>query len=161
MTSNQDLITSFYSAFQKKDFKTMQSSYAENATFNDPVFENLNAQQVKAMWEMLIKNGEDLSIKFENITSDDEYTKARWTANYTFKLTGKKVINIVDATFKIKDQKIIAHYDQFDFHKWAGQALGINGKLFGWMPFMRRRVGLYAMKNLKNFMEQNNADSQQ
>ena len=57
---NQQLITTFYSAFQKKDYKTMQNCYADNATFSDPVFVNLNATEVKAMWEMLCIRGTDL-----------------------------------------------------------------------------------------------------
>ncbi len=64
MNSNQELIAGFYQAFQNKDYKTMQDCYAEDATFNDEVFLNLTADEVRAMWEMLIKKGKDLQLVF-------------------------------------------------------------------------------------------------
>jgi ketosteroid isomerase-like protein len=51
MNSNQQLISNFYTAFQNKDYKTMQAAYTDTATFSDPVFENLNAAEVRAMWK--------------------------------------------------------------------------------------------------------------
>ncbi len=35
----------------------MNSVYHPEVTFYDPVFENLDAAQVKAMWEMLTSQG--------------------------------------------------------------------------------------------------------
>ncbi len=47
----------------------MQGSYADNATFKDPVFINLNAKQVRAMWEMFCVKSKDLKIEFSKITA--------------------------------------------------------------------------------------------
>lgn len=41
----------------------MKNCYAEKATFNDPVFQNLNATQVRAMWEMFCVKSKDLKIE--------------------------------------------------------------------------------------------------
>ncbi len=51
----KELIIKFYTAFQQRDYKTMQDCYHEEAVFLDPVFEDLNATEVKYMWEMLCK----------------------------------------------------------------------------------------------------------
>ncbi len=54
MNHNAQIIEAFYTAFQRKDYKAMQGMYSDTATFSDSVFKDLNAQQVRAMWEMLI-----------------------------------------------------------------------------------------------------------
>lgn len=71
MNTNEQLLTTFYQSFQNKDYASMQNSYADNVVFNDEVFKNLDVQQVKAMWEMLVKRGRDLQIEFKNIQADD------------------------------------------------------------------------------------------
>ena len=43
--------------------------------------------------------------------------------------TGNAVLNRIDARFTFRDGKIIRHEDSFDLWKWAGQALGMKGKL--------------------------------
>ena len=72
MNNNENLIRQFYTCFSKKDFKGMQECYADSAYFNDPVFEGLNAQQVRKMWEMLIKSSKDLQIEFHNIKAGEQ-----------------------------------------------------------------------------------------
>ncbi|RZL44314.1 MAG: nuclear transport factor 2 family protein [Pedobacter sp.] len=153
MTANEQLIHSFYTSFKNKDYKGMQNCYAENSTFSDAVFKNLNSAQTKAMWQMLISKGKDFRIEFSNISSKKDIVTAHWDAYYTFSTTGKKVINKIDARFKIKDGKIIKHVDNFDFHTWSTQALGIKGFLFGWTSFLRKKVSKQAMKNLADFMK--------
>ena len=93
MTSNKDLITNFYTAFQNKDYKTMQECYSDNAIFSDAVFENLDAVEVKAMWQMLITRGKDLRLEFKNVEANDKTGSAEWIADYTFSATGNKLIN--------------------------------------------------------------------
>ena len=36
MTANEELISNFYTAFQQKDYKTMQESYADNQNNYQP-----------------------------------------------------------------------------------------------------------------------------
>lgn len=153
MNTNEQLITSFYQAFQKKDYKTMQDCYANNALFNDEVFVNLDANQVRSMWEMLITRGRDLTLEFSNVGATENEGHAEWIATYTFSATGKKVINKVKANFVFEKGKIVKHTDQFSFYKWASQALGISGILLGWMPFLKNKVRTQAMKNLFSFVK--------
>jgi ketosteroid isomerase-like protein len=153
MHPNEQLLTTFYSRFKEKDFKGMQDCYEDNATFSDPVFTNLNAVQAKAMWEMLIKRGKDLTIEFSNIKADDHSGSGEWTAYYTFSATGNKVVNRIRSTFRFANGKIIEHTDHFNFYKWSRQALGLNGWLLGWSPFLHHKVAETAKNGLSLFMK--------
>jgi ketosteroid isomerase-like protein len=152
MNENEQLIEHFYTCFQRKDYRGMQACYADDATFNDSVFKNLNARQARAMWEMLISKGKDLRLEFGNIKADDQKGSAHWDAYYTFSATGKKVVNSIDASFEFKDGKISKHEDHFNFYTWAKQAFGIIGLLLGWTSFLQKKVTTQAMKNLARFM---------
>lgn len=150
--SNADLITKFYTAFSKKDYRKMQSCYhPDGATFTDAVF-SLDGAQVNAMWEMLVTAGKDLHVDFKNVTAEGDIGSAEWEARYTFSRTGKMVVNRIRAEFVFKDGMIIRHKDHFNFYKWARQAFGVTGLVLGWTSFFKRRVMLSAQQNLDKFM---------
>ena len=155
MSQNKELIENFYTCFKNKDYKGMQACYADNAIFNDSVFVNLNAAQVKAMWQMLILTARDLDIEFSNITADGRFVHAHWDAYYTFSKTGNKVINSINATFEIENGQIIKHTDKFSFYSWARQALGITGILLGWTDVIKTKIQTTAKNNLEKFMARN------
>lgn len=152
MTPKEALIHQFYTAFQQKDVKTMQNSYDDQAIFNDAVFINLDAQQVRAMWQMLLSRSEDMKLSFDKVKEDGDKVTAYWEAHYTFTATGKKVVNKIDAEFEIKDGKIIRHTDTFNFHKWARQAFGSGGLLLGWTNVFKEKVRQTAKKKLDDYM---------
>jgi hypothetical protein len=89
------------------------------------------------------------------VVADDQRGSAHWEATYTFSKTGRQVLNIIDAAFEFKDGKIVRHTDSFNFWRWAGQALGPVGKLFGWAPPLKRAVGKEAMRGLDAWMAKN------
>ncbi len=153
MNANEALITHFYECFQKKDYKGMQSCYANNAIFNDAVFRNLNAEQVNAMWEMLCKKGKDLKLEFSNVKANENKGSVDWVASYTFSSTGKKVINRIKAEFEFSKGKIVKHTDNFSFYKWSSQALGLPGQLLGWTMFLKQKIRHKAANNLQAFMK--------
>jgi len=153
MNDNELLISSFYSSFQNKNAKAMQDCYGNGAIFNDPVFRNLNTEQVRAMWAMLLKNGKDFRIEFKNIKGDNNLVRAEWDAYYTFSATGNKVTNRIKASFVIEDGKIVKHTDDFSFYTWARQALGWTGMLLGWTGFLKNKIRTKAKKNLDAFMK--------
>ncbi|HET6227594.1 MAG TPA: nuclear transport factor 2 family protein [Bacteroidia bacterium] len=157
MNSNQQLLTSFYTAFQKRDFKTMQSCYANDATFSDEVFVNLNAAEVKAMWEMLCLRGKDLQIEFNNIQANDQRGSAQWNATYSFSKTNRKVINKIKAEFTFENGKIKTHKDHFNFYSWTRQAIGLPGVLLGWTNAFKEKVRTQGRKGLEDFMSKNRA----
>lgn len=153
MNANEQLIHHFYTCFKNKDYKGMQACYADDATFSDAVFKNLNSSQVKAMWQMLISKGKDMRIEFGQISADEKTGKAHWDAYYTFSSTGKKVINKIDASFEFENGKIVKHTDDFNFYTWAKQALGTTGLLLGWTGFLKNKIQTTAMQNLEKFMK--------
>ena len=158
--NNEALIHRFYTAFQQRDYKTMQDCYSKDPVFNDQVFGLIEGPQVFAMWEMLCKNAKDFSLEFSNIKLlDEEYATCNWTARYTFSKTGRKVVNRIKAHLRIQEGKITEHTDEFDIWKWSRQALGLPGLLLGWSGFMKNRIRLNARKNLERFMAANPQNS--
>jgi ketosteroid isomerase-like protein len=154
MNPNETLITKFYTAFQQRDYKTMQACYADDATFSDPVFTDLDSRQVKAMWEMLCRrSADDFRLEFKNIKTDGNNATAQWTAWYTFTATGRKVVNRIKADFVIDNGRIIRHTDHFSFYTWARQAFGFTAVLLGWTIMFKKKVRLTALGNLEKFME--------
>ena len=153
MERNEATINTFYTSFQKLDYKAMNECYTNDIAFFDPVFDLLERNQVKAMWEMLCKNAKDFKLVFGNIQSvDEEYYTCEWMATYTFSKTGRRVINKVKAYMRMADGKIIEHSDGFSLHKWSMQALGFSGWLLGWNSFYQKKIKNTAKHNLEVFM---------
>ena len=154
MDSTETLITKFYTAFQNKNFRIMQECYSPDAVFSDSVFQNLNSREVKAMWHMLSIGAKDLELTFDSVKCTDMKGSCIWTASYTFSLTKRKVINVIQAEFEFKAEKILIHRDRFNFYRWARQAFGITGILLGWSPYMRKKVRSASRKRLEDFISQ-------
>lgn len=138
----------FYSAFQDRDWATMGACYHPDAHFSDPVFPDLDAAGVRAMWKMLLTSGTDLRIGFSVLEETGTNGKAEWEAHYTFSRTGRSVHNEVVSTFVLKDDLILQQLDVFDFWKWSRQALGTPGALLGWSSIIKNKVRDTAAKGL-------------
>ena len=152
--NQEEIITRFYTAFQKLDAVAMNSCYSEDIVFSDPVFGILKSEEVRAMWTMLCQNAKDFSLSFSNIQLlDEEYATCNWTATYTFSKTGRRVVNHIKAYMRIIDGKITEHSDAFKISKWAAQALGLKGALLGWTGWMHRKIQKNARASLNNFMK--------
>ncbi|HZY81389.1 MAG TPA: nuclear transport factor 2 family protein [Cyclobacteriaceae bacterium] len=152
MDPNEALIRKFYTAFQQKDFLTMQSCYHPNAQFSDEVFPILTSSGVKAMWEMLLTASKDLKIETKEVKVTGVNTiYAQWDAWYTFSRTGRPVHNKVESWFIIKDGLIHNQVDGFNFWRWSRQALGLSGWLLGWTPIVRNKVQATAKRSLDKF----------
>lgn len=147
---NAQIIQSFYNSFASGDAEEMVSLYADDITFEDPAFGTLKGDSAKNMWRMLLKTP-GIRITTSNIKTDGQTGSADWVAEYTFSLTGKKVINKVHAEFIFANGKIVKHIDTFSFWKWASQAFGIKGFLLGWTPLMKNKVRQQALARLGKF----------
>ena len=140
MHPHAELIANFYEAFDRHDGDAMAACYHDEARFSDPVFPDLDAAGVRAMWRMLTGDADDLRVEFSDIEADEESGRAHWEAWYTFSKTGRPVHNVIDATFDFRDGKIVRHVDNFDFWRWSRQALGLPGLLLGWTPILQNKV---------------------
>ncbi len=146
-------ISDFYTAFQQKDWKTMQNCYHPEARFSDPAFPGLEAAEVKAMWKMLVLSGKDLSLQFRVLEETSRTASVLWIADYTFSSTRRKVRNVITARIDLKDGLIYRHRDEFSFWRWSRQALGPAGWLLGWTPFLKQKVQAAAREKLTGFMQ--------
>jgi ketosteroid isomerase-like protein len=148
---NNDLIERFYGAFARGDGDAMAACYAPDVRFSDPVFPDLRGSDAGAMWRMLTSAPGDVRIELLEHEGDETYGSAHWRAHYTFTQTGRPVVNDIRARFRFADGLIAEHRDVFSFHRWASQALGPPGQLFGWTPFLRSAVRRKAAARLAEF----------
>ena len=152
MDQPAEVIRRFYDAFQRRDHAAMAACYAPDATFSDPVFPALRGPAVGAMWRMLCERGTDLRIEATDIEGDSARGSARWEAWYTFSATGRPVHNMIRASFSFQDGLIQSHTDAFDLYRWARQALGLKGLLFGWSPPVQGAIRAQAARALDAFV---------
>ena len=162
MHPNAELIQRFYAAFEALDGQAMQSCYAPDARFADPVFELEGAQDIGAMWCMLCDaartRGRDAwALEARGIEADDRRGRAHWEPHYLFGPRGRPVHNVIDAEFTFRDGLIATHVDRFDFARWARQALGPAGWLLGGSAWLRRRVRDQAARGLARWQREHGA----
>ena len=150
--TTQALLEGFYDAFARKDGDAMTAAYAPGATFSDPVFVGLKDGEPGAMWRMLTSRSKDLTLELVSCTADESSGSAHWIAHYTFAQTGRPVVNNVQSRFTFANGLIVDQQDDFDFHSWAGQALGLSGKLLGGTPVIRNAVRRKARAGLDAFL---------
>ncbi len=151
-TTNEALITQFYTAFAQRNAEVMASCYTNDVVFTDPAFGVLTGDSAKSMWRMLCASEKaQLQVTFDCVTANDSTGSANWTANYLFSKTGRKVTNHVSARFEFKNGKISKHTDSFNFWKWSRQALGFAGYVLGWTNFLKTKVSQGANASLADF----------
>lgn len=150
---NAEVIERFYAALNAQDGAAMAACYSAGATFEDPAFGLLDAEDAGAMWRMLASRAGDLTIDVSEVQADDDAGSARWIAHYTFTQTGRKVVNDIRASFRFADGHITEHRDSFDWWRWARQALGPPGVLLGWNPLFHNAVRNKARSTLADFRQ--------
>ena len=151
---NLRTIEALYAALDRGDGEAMAALYAPQATFSDPVFVGLSDGEPGDMWRMLTSRAQDMSVELVGRDAEDDRGTAHWVARYTFGQTGRPVVNDVRSLFRFDGTgRIVDQQDDFDFWRWARQALGRSGLLLGWTPVLqhqvrdRARAGLEAFRN--------------
>ena len=149
--ANRETIERFYAAFGQCNGAAMTAEYARDAHFRDPAFGDLEGADIGAMWRMLTSRATDLKIELREHEAGEESGSARWIARYTFS-TGRPVVNDIRAKFRFApDGKIADHIDEFDFRRWARQALGPSGVLVALLPPLRSKARARALDQLAAF----------
>lgn len=149
--ANRETIERFYAAFGQCNGAAMTACYADDAHFRDPAFGDLHGADVGAMWRMLTSRATDLEIELREHDADEGSGSAHWIASYTFGATGRHVVNDIQARFRFADGLIADHIDDFDFRRWAGQALGPKGNLVAILPPLRSKARAQALGQLEAF----------
>ncbi|GAC1331010.1 MAG: nuclear transport factor 2 family protein [Candidatus Dormibacteria bacterium] len=148
---NRRLVEGFYTAFQARDAGAMNACYAEDIHFRDPVFEQLQGDDARAMWSMLNAANSGLELTFKVGKVDAAEGEATWVAKYNFSATGRAVENHVTSHFWFRDGLIRRQEDSFSLYRWASQALGPQGQLLGWTPMVQSAIRKRARGNLDRF----------
>jgi ketosteroid isomerase-like protein len=155
---NRATIERFYAAFGECNGAAMTACYAPGAHFRDPAFGDLEGDEIGAMWRMLTGRATDLKIELHEHDADEETGSAHWIARYTFS-TGRLVVNDIQAKFRFADGLIADHVDDFDFRKWAKQALGPSGHLVALLPPLRSKARAKALEQLAAFRREETGSS--
>jgi hypothetical protein len=157
-TMTRRTIETLYTALRQLDGVVMESCYAADASFEDPVFTLRGRERVGGMWRMLTeatraKGREVWRLDFNAVEAQGQAGSAHWEAHYRFSATGRMVHNRIDARFEFNaDGKIVRHVDRFSFWAWSRQALGAPGLLLGWTPLLRHKVQAQAMGRLDQYL---------
>lgn len=115
--SAEQVVTAYYQAMNARDFGALEKLYAPNALFRDNVFRFDDARGILGMWKKL---PQDAAVKHEVLRVDggDVTTRIAW--DYT--LFGRRVHNEEEAHLTIRDGRITAQREKFDFAAWGHQA---------------------------------------
>lgn len=153
MHPHEQLLRRFYTCFQEKDAEGMAACYHDDVVFSDPVFPELRGKDAGDMWRMLCRRGRDLQVTVTDVTGGEDIGRVLWQADYTYSETRQKVHNEIQGTFRFKDRKIVLHRDEFSLYAWASQALGLQGKLLGWLPPYQGVIRQKAAQALQKYQQ--------
>ncbi len=156
--ANRETIERLYTAFGEGNGSAMTACYAPGAHFRDPAFGDLEGDDIGTMWRMLTGRVTDLKIELREHEAEDETGSAHWIARYTFS-TGRPVVNDVQAKFRFADGLIADHVDDFDFRRWARQALGPTGNLVALLPPLRAKARAKALGQLQTYKREETGSS--
>jgi SnoaL-like domain len=157
-----NVLSQFYDAFNALDAKKMASFYHEQASFTDPAFPDLRGERIGMMWAMMCRRAKNFELTYKVLFADERKAQVAWEAKYLY--GGKrKVTNHILSSLSLWDGLIVRQVDEFDFARWAKQALGLPGLLAGNTEWLRRKVQVTAADQLNQFIithYQDHQDSQ-
>lgn len=138
--ADRRVVEAFFAAFAARDGEAMARCYRPEGSFTDPAFGTLTGAQAGVMWRALMKGARDFRVTHTLRGVEDGAIVVDWVANYLFSKTGRPVENHVTSRIWLRDGLIERQVDHFDFHRWAGQALGLPGRLLGGFGFFQAAV---------------------
>jgi SnoaL-like protein len=136
----------FYDALARRDGDAVAAMYASEATFEDPVF-RLKGADIGRMWKSLLGRARDFSVSYTIAYATPGRGSVELTARYLF-AGRRRVVNVIASDIEFDGEKITRQVDRFDFPRWAAQALGTPGKLFGRFGWFRRAVSRKAARGV-------------
>lgn len=136
----------FYDALSRGDAETMAAMYAPDARFQDAVFQ-LRGEEIGRMWRTLLGRAKEFSVTYSIAQAAAGRGSVEWTARYLF--GGRHpVVNVILSELRFESDRIVDQKDDFDFPRWAAQALGTPGRLFGRFAWFQRGVAKKARAGL-------------
>ncbi|HYB54274.1 MAG TPA: nuclear transport factor 2 family protein [Thermoanaerobaculia bacterium] len=139
-------LTHFYDSLARRDGEAMAAMYAPNAQFEDPIF-RLTGSDIGKMWIALTRRVKDFSIAYTIGQAAAGHGIVELTARYLY--GGRRAVtNVILSELDLENGLIVRHRDQFDFPRWAAQALGTPGRLLGRFEFFQRMISRKAARTL-------------
>jgi hypothetical protein len=124
----------------------MASMYAPDARFEDAVF-HLRGEEIGRMWRSLLGRAKEFTVTYTIAQAAADRGAVEWTARYLF--GGKRpVVNVILSELRFENGRIAEQKDDFDFPRWAAQALGTPGRLFGRFGWFQRAVAEKARRGI-------------
>lgn len=139
--TDSETVYHLYECLQERNVEGMLSCYHPKVKFSDPVFGDLEGERVFYMWRMLMSRIDpDSKIEITSVYALNSRATCKWTADYVFGKSKRKIHNEIKSDFKFKDNRIIEQTDFFNLWKWTKQAIGLGGHLFGWTYSMHKMI---------------------
>lgn len=137
MHPHETLVRNLLDALARGDEAGIAACYHAEIFFSDPIFPSLRGDDALNRFERITPYVSNFSIEIESVAADDDGVRASWVARYAFGEACRPVATRVDSLFAFREGKIIRQFDRFSFWRWAGQAWGPVGRLFGWFAPMK------------------------
>lgn len=155
MHPHEQLLTKLFQSLNEHNHKGMAECYDEHAKFRDIAFDLSGRAEIHGMWEMICSDNDlgpaDIVVTVQELVANDTGARAIIVDDYTFRKTGRKVHNMIESKFELRDGLILRQKDSCDAVDWAKQAFGpLKGLIPGYCERVRRKS---AMKGLREFMK--------
>jgi hypothetical protein len=146
---NTRLIDTLYASIRDDNTSVAASCYAVDAHFEDIAFRLDGRDRIHQMWRMVCS--QKVGVTFDSLVASERKGSGHWVARYTFRDTGRRVVNDITSEFIFQDGLIQDHRDRCSAMAWASQAYPFpKSLLVGLIGFLRRHK---AQQKLEYFIE--------
>lgn len=159
------LVRRMFESLNRLDAGAVRGCYHPNATFHDPVLSLIGQDQIAALWAMIcasarssgtLPSGQPAGVRWgitlRTLSADETHGHADWDAYDRYAGAGRQTQTRIRSRFDFQDGLILRQCDDFQFWRWAHQALGWRGTLLGWTPMVRNSVRTQALSALVRHM---------
>jgi len=124
-----------FAALNADNLDTLGQLYSDDVRFQDPLHEIHGLPAMRAYFEQLYANVQDLHFQFHGF---DELTPGagylRWTMTYRHpRLNGGKAIEVDGCSHLLWHDKVYAHRDYFDAGALLYEHLPVMGRVIHWL----------------------------
>lgn len=149
---NANIGKQFFHDIKHNNFGEAFALFDSELIFNNPIVKDLTLLETINLWKYILYKGRHVSVEYEFISSNDKQVKMHWFLHYESNFTHRKLTNDIVTVFHIKNGKIYAQEDDFDFYEWAKQTYRFGGRLIAKVPFLKRRAIEEFNKHFRNYM---------
>ena len=158
MVDKKIIVTQFAKSLVDQDTKGLIGLCSHQVQFFNPLYGYLNAEQVRALWELQKANGIQLFDCGMAEDLGDGYYKFGGKLRIT-KIRKRDCFHSIQFYFRIEIDKITEYSEGFSLHQLAKINNGFWGWLLGWNKYYQNNMKIKARKRLFDLMNQTNGSS--